>query len=110
MIAAFFEQFCVQGAWGIIPIHLMELSPDGLKTIIVGTAYQLGNLASSASPTIQATLGERFPIPSKDDDIERYDYGKVICIFMACVYAYVIIFEFLGPENWDAVSTTPESG
>lgn len=99
MIAAFFEQFCVQGAWGIIPIHLMELSPDGLKTFIVGTAYQLGNLASSASPTIQATLGERFPIPSKDDDIERYEYGKVVCIFMACVYVYVIVFVFLGPEK-----------
>lgn len=35
--AAFFEQFCVQGAWGVIPIHLMELSPSGYRTFVVGT-------------------------------------------------------------------------
>src|SRR5215471_14865409 len=52
--AAFFEQFCVQGAWGVIPIHLMELSPGGFRTFVVGTSYQLGNLASSASSTIEA--------------------------------------------------------
>jgi hypothetical protein len=42
MAAAFFEQFCVQGAWGVIPIHLMELSPDTFRTFVVGTCYQLG--------------------------------------------------------------------
>lgn len=55
MAAAFFEQFCVQGAWGVIPIHLMELSPGALRTFVVGTSYQLGNLASSASSTIEAS-------------------------------------------------------
>ncbi|KAG9698584.1 sugar transporter family protein, partial [Aureobasidium melanogenum] len=63
MAAAFFEQFCVQGAWGVIPIHLMELSPGAFRTFVVGTAYQLGNLASSASSTIEAQLGEKFPLP-----------------------------------------------
>lgn len=42
MAAAFFEQFCVQGAWGVIPIHLMELSPGSFRTFVVGTSYQLG--------------------------------------------------------------------
>lgn len=88
--AAFFEQFCVQGAWGVIPIHLMELSPGAFRTFVVGTSYQLGNLVSSASSTIEATIGERFPLPAKGET-KRYNYGKVICIFMGCVYAYVII-------------------
>ena len=60
--AAFFEQFCVQGAWGVIPIHLMELSPGSFRTFVVGTSYQLGNLASSASSTIEATIGAQFPL------------------------------------------------
>ncbi|KAL4992757.1 major facilitator superfamily domain-containing protein [Aspergillus falconensis] len=99
MAPAFFEQFCVQGAWGVIPIHLMELSPGSIRTFTVGTAYQLGNLVSSASSTIESTIGERFPLPPTEEGVERYEYGKVICIFMGCVYAYVILVTFFGPER-----------
>lgn len=101
MAAAFFEQFFVQGAWGVIPIHLMELSPGSFRTFVVGTSYQLGNLVSSASSTIEATIGERFPLPSIEEKgkiVKRYQYGKVIAIFMACVYVYVIVLTFFGPE------------
>lgn len=98
MAAAFFEQFCVQGAWGVIPIHLMELSPGSFRTFVVGTSYQLGNLISSASSTIEATIGERFPLPPLKK-VKRYNYGKVICIFMGCVFAYVIVLTFVGPER-----------
>ncbi|EXJ76888.1 MFS transporter, SHS family, lactate transporter [Capronia epimyces CBS 606.96] len=100
--AAFFEQFCVQGAWGVIPIHLMELSPGSIRTFVVGTSYQLGNLASSASSTIESRIGERFPLPPLHRDgktIKRYDYGKVICIYMGTVYAYTILVTFIGPER-----------
>lgn len=80
--AAFFEQFCVQGAWGVIPIHLMELSPGGYRTFVVGTSYQLGNLVSSASSTIEATIGQRFPLkPLTESDgtvVPRYEYGRVM--------------------------------
>ncbi|KAJ1331946.1 MFS transporter SHS family lactate transporter [Microdochium nivale] len=96
--AAFFEQFCVQGAWGVIPVHLMELSPGAFRTFVVGTSYQLGNLVSSASSTIEATIGSRFPLQPTASGTPRYEYGKVICIFMACVYVYVLIMTFLGPE------------
>ena len=81
--AAFFEQFCVQGAWGVIPIHLMELSPGSFRTFVVGTSYQLGNLVSSASSTIEATIGERFPLAPEQTakgPVPRYNYGIVICI------------------------------
>lgn len=86
---------------GVIPIHLMELSPGSFRTFVVGSSYQLGNLVSSASSTIEATIGERFPLPSlhtADGTVKRYNYGLVICIFMGCVYAYTILLTFLGPE------------
>ncbi|KAF3170707.1 hypothetical protein TWF225_010732 [Orbilia oligospora] len=99
MAAAFFEQFAVQGAWGVIPIHLMELSPASFRTFVVGTSYQLGNLVSSASSTIEATLGEKWPLPPTEDGTKRYDYGKVMVIFMGAVFAYVMLLTFIGPER-----------
>ncbi|CAF4689109.1 unnamed protein product, partial [Rotaria sp. Silwood2] len=98
---AFFQQLCVQGAWGVVPIHLMELSPEEFRSFVVGTAYQLGNLISSASSTIEATLGQRFPLKSSDDTSSehRFDYGKVMAIFLACTYIYLLIIILLGPEK-----------
>lgn len=75
----------------------MELSPGSFRTFVVGTSYQLGNLVSSASSTIEATIGEEFPLPAKGKT-KRYKYGLVICIFMGCVYAYVILLTLIGPE------------
>ena len=85
----------------ITAIHLMELSPGSFRTFVVGTSYQLGNLVSSASSTIEATIGERFPLPPSHvggKTVPRYRYGIVISIFMGCVFAYVIVLTFLGPE------------
>lgn len=94
----FFMQFFVGGVWGPIPIHLMELAPPALRTLVVGLTYQLGNLASSASATIQSTIGERYPLPPAADGTKRFDYGKVIGIFMGAVWAYMLFFLLLGPE------------
>src|SRR5271169_2152594 len=74
----------------VIPIHLLELSPEHFRSFVVGTSYQLGNLASSASSTIEATIGERFPLPPLSTGVSRYDYGLVMAIFMGCVYFYGI--------------------
>ncbi|KAL9115331.1 MAG: hypothetical protein Q9227_000652 [Pyrenula ochraceoflavens] len=96
--SAFFEQFFVGGVWGPIPIHLIELSPPHMRSLVVGLTYQLGNLASSASATIQSVIGERYPIPPAADGTKRFDYGRVIAIFMGGVWAYQLVFLFLGPE------------
>jgi MFS transporter, SHS family, lactate transporter len=55
-IGAFLMQFMVQGAWGIVPAHLNELSPDAVRGTFPGFVYQLGNLLASANATIQAGI------------------------------------------------------
>jgi len=55
----FAMQFMVQGAWGVIPAHLNELSPPAVRATFPGLAYQLGNLLASGNSVIQAKLTER---------------------------------------------------
>src|SRR5579859_1987570 len=57
-LGGFLMQFMVQGAWGVIPAHLNELSPAGVRGTFPGLAYQLGNLLSSKNAVIQAKLTE----------------------------------------------------
>jgi SHS family lactate transporter-like MFS transporter len=58
MLAAggFAMQFMVQGAWGVVPVHLNELSPAPVRAVFPGLAYQLGNLTTSYNGHIQASL------------------------------------------------------
>ena len=49
-------QFMVQGAWGVIPAHINELSPDQLRGFFPGLAYQFGVLLAAGSPYIQARM------------------------------------------------------
>ncbi|MGA9592316.1 MAG: MFS transporter, partial [Candidatus Acidiferrales bacterium] len=58
-IGSFLMQFMNQGAWGIIPAHLNELSPPSLRATFPGVAYQLGNLLASRNAVIQAKLAEQ---------------------------------------------------
>jgi MFS transporter, SHS family, lactate transporter len=65
-LGGFLMQFMVQGAWGVIPAHLNELSPASVRGTLPGFAYQLGNLLSSRNAVIQARLvetrfGGRYP-------------------------------------------------
>lgn len=54
--AAFLMQFMVQGAWGVIPVHLNELSPGELRGFFPGFAYQLGVLCASSITLLEALL------------------------------------------------------
>jgi MFS transporter, SHS family, lactate transporter len=57
-LGAFLIQISVQGAWGVIPVHLNELSPDEVRGTFPGFAYQLGNLFASANATLQAGFAQ----------------------------------------------------
>jgi MFS transporter, SHS family, lactate transporter len=59
-IGAFLMQFMVQGAWGVVPAYLTELSPAPVRAIFPGLAYQLGNLLTSRNLVIQTKLVERW--------------------------------------------------
>jgi len=59
-IGAFLMQFMVQGAWGVVPAYLTELSPAPVRAIFPGLAYQLGNLLTSRNLVIQTKLAERW--------------------------------------------------
>src|SRR5579872_261460 len=58
--AAFIMQMGVQGAWGVIPAHLNELSPDQTRGLLPGLAYQLGILIAAPINSIEYALGIRF--------------------------------------------------
>jgi MFS transporter, SHS family, lactate transporter len=57
-LGSFLMRFMVQGAWGVIPAHLNELSPPAVRGTFPGFAYQLGNLVSSKNIVLQSKLVE----------------------------------------------------
>ena len=60
VLGAFVMQFMVQGAWGVIPAHINELSPPQLRGFFPGLAYQFGVLIASSIGYLEAVLGEHF--------------------------------------------------
>jgi SHS family lactate transporter-like MFS transporter len=58
-LGGFLMQFMVQGACGVIPAHLNELSPSSVRGTFPGFAYQLGNLLSSKNAVLQAKVAEQ---------------------------------------------------
>jgi SHS family lactate transporter-like MFS transporter len=57
-VGAFIMQVSVQGAWGVIPVHLNEISPDAIRATFPGLVYQLGNFFASVNVTLQSSLVE----------------------------------------------------
>jgi SHS family lactate transporter-like MFS transporter len=60
IVGGFLIQFMVQGMWGVVPVHLNELSPPGSRGTFPGLAYQLGNFAAAYAAQQQAWLAEHF--------------------------------------------------
>ncbi|HEX4155252.1 MAG TPA: MFS transporter [Acidobacteriaceae bacterium] len=59
-VGGFLMQFMVQGAWGVIPVHLNELSPGTVRAVLPGFAYQIGNLLSSGNGHFQAEIAAKY--------------------------------------------------
>jgi len=57
-VGAVLMQLCVQGAWGVVPAHLNELSPPGVRATFPGLIYQLGNLVAASTTTLQSGLAD----------------------------------------------------
>ena len=59
IIGAFLMQFMVQGAWGVIPAHLAELSPDSVRALLPGFAYQSAGIIASSVVYIEAVYAQK---------------------------------------------------
>ena len=62
-LGAFVMQMGVQGAWGIIPVHLNELSPAPIRGLLPGFTYQIGILLAASTPTVEFALRDRLGYP-----------------------------------------------
>ncbi|MBY8855172.1 MFS transporter [Nocardia sp. CA2R105] len=62
-LGSFLMQLMVQGAWGVIPAHLTEMSPDAIRGFYPGVTYQLGNLFASLNLPIQERLAQHHGYP-----------------------------------------------
>jgi len=88
-VGGFLMQFMVQGAWGIVPAHLNELSPGPVRAILPGVAYQLGNLLSSRNAVFQESYAIRHNAGSLNVALSAT--VVIVAIVVAAVTA-------LGPE------------
>lgn len=96
--SGFFMQFMVQGAWGVIPIHLNELSPPAFRSSFPGITYQLGNMISSPSAEIVNILAEKNFIRNNSGELVEA-YGPVMGIATAIIAVGIATTIALGPEK-----------
>jgi SHS family lactate transporter-like MFS transporter len=88
-ISAFFMQVSVQGAWGIIPVHLNELSPSEIRATFPGVVYQLGNLIASSNLYIQVQIAES----------HGNNYGLAMALVVGTVAVLITLMVAWGPER-----------
>ncbi len=86
-IGAFLMQVGVQGAWGVIPAHLNELSPDAVRSLFPGFVYQLGVLFGSPTNSIEYALRD------------RVGYQWALTLFEGCTIIGLMLVFALGPER-----------
>jgi SHS family lactate transporter-like MFS transporter len=87
-IGAFLIQISVQGAWGIVPVHLNELAPAEARGVFPGFTYQLGNLFASFNAVWQARIAEA----------HGNNYGLALALVTATVAIIIAVLASLGPE------------
>jgi SHS family lactate transporter-like MFS transporter len=94
VIGGFAMQFMVQGAWGVVPVHLNELSPDAVRGTFPGFAYQLGNLFAANTAVVEAQLAHHF-----SDANGHPDYAKALALFAFLIFLMLIVLAAIGPEK-----------
>ena len=87
LVGAFLMQFMVQGAWGIIPAHLSELSPNSVRGFLPGFAYQCGVLLAGSVAYVEALFAE------------RTTYARAMALTALTVFVGAIIMVALGREK-----------
>ncbi len=86
LVGGFLMQFMVQGAWGVIPAHINELSPDQLRGFFPGLAYQFGVLIASGSAYFEARMAHFM------------SYGRAMGLFAVVVLLLGAVVVSFGPE------------
>lgn len=100
-VTGFFMQFWVQAAFGVVPIHLNELSPPAFRSSFTGLTYQLGNMISSPSSQIVNAVAGSIKIQSKSG--KPVDaYGPTMGIGTAILAVLIAVTTTFGPERQGA--------
>jgi MFS transporter, SHS family, lactate transporter len=87
MAGAFLMQMMVQGAWGVVPVHINELAPDSVRGFMPGFAYQCGVMFASGVAYIEAIFGE------------RTSYANAMALTAATVFTLAAIATWVGRER-----------
>jgi SHS family lactate transporter-like MFS transporter len=93
---AFLMQFLVQGAWGVVPAHLNELAPEGMRATFPGVVYQLGNLIASRNSVIQADIAA-----AHGGSSAHPDYSFALAVVAGTVAVLLVVLALAGPEKRD---------
>jgi SHS family lactate transporter-like MFS transporter len=94
IVGGFLMQFMVQGAWGVVPVHLNELSPGEFRGTFPGLAYQLGNFAAAYAAQQQAYLAERFRTENGEPN-----YALTMAVVEGVVFLAIIVLAAIGREE-----------
>jgi SHS family lactate transporter-like MFS transporter len=89
---AFLMQVCLQGAWGVVPVHLNELSPATVRGTFGGTVYQLGNLIASVNAVFQAEFAQS----------QGGNYSIALAVVAAFAAILIAAMMYFGPEAQNA--------
>jgi SHS family lactate transporter-like MFS transporter len=92
---AFVMQLMVQGAWGVVPAHLNELAPPGMRATFPGVVYQLGNLIASRNLVWQAKIA------AQHGGAAQPDYSFALALVGGIAAALLVVLSLAGPEKRD---------
>jgi SHS family lactate transporter-like MFS transporter len=98
-LGAFLMQFFVQGAWGVVPAHLNELSPREARATFPGTVYQLGNFIASVNAVLQTYIAQ-----------QTGDYALALASVALCAALLIAALVKFGPEahNIEMIGGLPD--